>query len=808
MDYEKLGAFYLGRTYDSKKRSTRDDLLLYDSKDLVTHAACFGMTGSGKTGLCVVLLEEAAIDGIPAIIVDPKGDLSNLLLTFPELRGEDFAPWIPEGAAQRKGLSTEAYAGKQAALWREGLAQWGEDGERIRRLRQSADFAVYTPGSEAGLPVSLLKSFDVPAPAVVEDRELLRERIQATVISLLGLLGLDADPVRSREHILLSLIFDRAWQEGRELDLAKLIMEIQNPPVKRVGVLDLDAFYPAKDRFELAMTMNNVLASPGFEAWLTGEPLNLERMLYTDGGKPRHAIFSIAHLGDAERMFFVSTLLNQTVSWMRRQSGTTSLRALLYMDEIAGYLPPVANPPSKGPMMTLLKQARAFGLGVVLSTQNPKDIDYKAMSNMGTWFVGRLQTDRDQDRVLDGLAGAVAGTGGEFDRQGMEATLAGLGKRVFLMYNVHEDGPEVFHTRWALSYLPGPLTRAQIKTLTAIRKAGALAPSEAAQPVRAEAEAPALRPRPVLPPEVKDYFVPVRQAGPAGAMLSYAPALAGFADVGFHRARPKCDGEESCAFWTPVEDSAAPVDWEDAKPIEMEADELETEPYAAAGYDSLPKAAAKARSYTTWNRRFVQWLYTDQRKQLFKSPSLGMVSELGETEGEFRSRLGMAAREERDRLVEKLRKKYEPKIRRIEERIRRAEAVVEREAEQSKRQKLQSTISIGASLLGALFGRKLASRTNIGKAGTAVRSINRASKEAGDVQRAKDNVEAFEQQLADLEAEFAEEARLIEERVDPRAEEFETIEVRPKKSDISTKLVALVWLPYWADEHQNRKPAW
>jgi len=419
MDYEKLGAFYLGRTYDSKKRSTRDDLLLYDSKDLVTHAACFGMTGSGKTGLCVVLLEEAAIDGIPAIIVDPKGDLSNLLLTFPELRGEDFAPWIPEGAAQRKGLSTEAYAGKQAALWREGLAQWGEDGERIRRLRQSADFAVYTPGSEAGLPVSLLKSFDVPAPAVVEDRELLRERIQATVISLLGLLGLDADPVRSREHILLSLIFDRAWQEGRELDLAKLIMEIQNPPVKRVGVLDLDAFYPAKDRFELAMTMNNVLASPGFEAWLTGEPLNLERMLYTDGGKPRHAIFSIAHLGDAERMFFVSTLLNQTVSWMRRQSGTTSLRALLYMDEIAGYLPPVANPPSKGPMMTLLKQARAFGLGVVLSTQNPKDIDYKAMSNMGTWFVGRLQTDRDQDRVLDGLAGAVAGTGGEFDPQGM-----------------------------------------------------------------------------------------------------------------------------------------------------------------------------------------------------------------------------------------------------------------------------------------------------------------------------------------------------------------------------------------------------
>ncbi len=464
-DFEKLGVFYLGRPYDLAAKQAKPGWLLYDSKDLVTHAVCVGMTGSGKTGLCIGLLEEAAIDGIPALIIDPKGDLANLMLSFPQLRGEDFASWINEDDARKKGLSPADYATQQAELWKKGLGDWGQSGERIQKLRDAADVVVYTPGSNAGIPVSILKSFAAPSQEILDDAELLRERISTTVTSLLGLVGVEADPIKSREHILLSTILNHTWEAGQDLDLATLIQQIQTPPVAKIGVLDLDSFYPSKERFALAMQLNNLLAAPGFSAWLEGEALDVGQMLHSPGGKPRLAIFSIAHLNDAERMFFVTLLLSQTLGWVRAQSGTTSLRAILYMDEIFGYFPPVANPPSKQPLLTLLKQARAFGLGVVLATQNPVDLDYKGLANTGTWFIGRLQTERDKARVLGGLEGAAASSGKKFDKQAMEQLLAGLGNRVFLMNNVHEDASEVFQTRWTLSYLRGPLTRTQIKTL-------------------------------------------------------------------------------------------------------------------------------------------------------------------------------------------------------------------------------------------------------------------------------------------------------------------------------------------------------
>jgi len=464
-DFEKLGVFYLGKEYDLAAKRRKEDLVLYDSRDLVTHAVCVGMTGSGKTGLCISLLEEAAIDGVPALVIDPKGDLGNLMLTFPELRGADFLPWVNEEEARRKGVEPAVYAESQAALWKRGLAEWGQDGERIRRLREAAEFAIYTPGSSAGLPLSILKSFQAPEKVVLDDGDLRRERVATTATSLLALVGVDADPVQSREHILLSTILDNAWRQGLDLDLAGIIQQIQDPPVQRIGVFDLESFFPSKKRFGLAMTLNNLLASPGFSAWLEGEPLDIGRLLWTPAGKPRVAIISIAHLSDAERMFFVSLLLTQVVGWMRTQSGTTSLRALLYMDEIFGFFPPVANPPSKQPLLTLLKQARAYGLGVLLATQNPVDLDYKGLGNTGTWLLGRLQTDRDKQRVLEGLEGASGGA--RFDRAAMERTLAGLGNRVFLMHNVHEDAPVVFESRWAMSYLRGPLTRVQIKELMA-----------------------------------------------------------------------------------------------------------------------------------------------------------------------------------------------------------------------------------------------------------------------------------------------------------------------------------------------------
>jgi len=464
-DFEKLGVFYLGRSYDLAKKKRGEDLVLYDSRDLVTHAVCVGMTGSGKTGLCLSLIEEAAIDGVPAILIDPKGDLCDLLLTFPGLSADEFRPWINEEDAARKGVSPDEYAKQQADLWRKGLAEWGQDGDRIRRLKDAAEFAIYTPGSSAGLPVSIVASFAAPPAAARDDEEALRERVASTATGLLTLLGISADPLKSREHILVSTILADAWSGGEDLTLEALIARIQTPGVKRIGVVDLEAFFPAKERFELAMSLNNLLAAPGFASWLEGDPLDVGRLLRTAAGKPRIAIFSIAHLSDAERMFFVTLLLNQTVAWMRTQSGTTSLRAILYMDEIAGYFPPVAAPPAKAPLLTLLKQGRAFGLGVVLATQNPVDLDYKGLSNTGTWLLGRLQTERDKARVLEGLEGAAAGAAKKFDRGRMGEVLAGLGNRVFLMNDVHEDEPVVFESRWAMSYLRGPLTRAQIKTL-------------------------------------------------------------------------------------------------------------------------------------------------------------------------------------------------------------------------------------------------------------------------------------------------------------------------------------------------------
>ncbi len=469
-DFEKLGVFYLGREYDWQNRKPKPELLLYDSRDLTTHAVCVGMTGSGKTGLCLALLEEAAIDGIPAIIIDPKGDLGNLLLTFPDLKPDDLKPWLDPADAARKGVTLDQLAEKTAVSWREGLAEWGQDPSRIAKFRDSADIAIYTPGSDAGLPLTVLRSFAPPSKAILENADALRERISAAVSGLLALVGIEADPLRSREHILLSNLLDRAWRAGQNVDLAGLVRQIQSPPLEKIGAVDLESFYPAKERFELAMTLNNLLASPGFAGWMQGEPLDIQRLLWTEQGKPRLSILSIAHLSDPERMFFVTILLNEMISWMRAQSGTSSLRALLYMDEVFGYFPPTANPPSKMPMLTLLKQARAFGLGVVLATQNPVDLDYKGLSNAGTWFLGRLQTERDKGRVLDGLQGASETAGAKFDRPQMEKILASLGSRVFLMNNVHEDHPVVFQSRWALSFLRGPLSRDQIHELMQPRK--------------------------------------------------------------------------------------------------------------------------------------------------------------------------------------------------------------------------------------------------------------------------------------------------------------------------------------------------
>jgi len=797
-DFEKLGVFYLGRPYDLDEKKPKEGLLLYDSKDLVTHAVCVGMTGSGKTGLCITLLEEAAIDSIPAIIIDPKGDLSNLLLTFPNLAPEDFAPWLNEGED----------ATQKAQLWKDGLASWGQDGERIRRLRDAAEFRVYTPGSNAGIPVSILKSFDAPNETIREDNELLGERINTTVTSLLGLIGVTADPLRSREHILISNILQQEWSAGRNLDIAGLIQRIQSPSITKIGVMELDAFFPAGDRLELAMALNHLLASPTFASWMEGEPLDVQNLLYTPAGKPRLSIFSIAHLGDAERMFFVSLLLNQVLGWVRMQSGTTSLRAILYMDEIFGYFPPVANPPSKLPLLTLLKQGRAFGLGVVLATQNPVDLDYKGLANTGTWFIGRLQTERDKARVLEGLEGIAAGSGQKFDKQEMEETLAGLSNRIFLLNNVHDDAPVVFETRWAMSYLRGPLTRTQIKLLMDPLKSHT-APQPPLTPISpppgVAPSAPSAQQRPSLSPDITQYYIPVRSS--SDAKLIYQPMLLGAAEIHYSKSK-SIDVNQQVTLLATINDGPIDLDWDEATPIDLPAEDLESDPQPNTQFAETPAKATKAKNYATWRKDFASWLYRNQRLELLESPSLDIASNPGESERDFRVRLQQIAREQRDQSVEKLRQKYATRFAQLEDRKRRAEQAVAREAEQAKDQKLQTAISFGATLLSSFMGRKRASMSTIGRATTAVRGVSRTMKQSEDVDRAEDNVAAVTQRLAELEAEFKAEADTIERSFDPQTEQLGTVSLKPTKANINVKLLTLVWAPYWQTAGGQAKPAW
>ena len=666
-DFEKLGVFYLGRAYDPEAKATTPEPLLYDAKDLTTHAVCVGMTGSGKTGLGIGLIEEAALDGIPAIVIDPKGDMGNLLLTFPNLSAADFRPWVDEGEAARKQMTPDDYAAKTSATWAKGLESWGQDGARIARLRAAADFAIYTPGSRAGLPLSILSSLDAPPPGFADDAAALRDRVSSAVSGLLALAGVEADPIQSREHILLSNIVDREWRAGKNLDLLTVIQAVQEPGLDRIGVLPLESFFPAKDRFALAMRLNNLAASPGFSAWTEGEPLNIQRLLYTPEGKPRVSILSIAHLSDAERMFFVTVLLNEVLAWTRRQTGTSTLRALLYMDEIFGYFPPTATPPSKAPMLTLLKQARAFGLGIVLSTQNPVDLDYRGLSNTGTWFIGRLQTERDKARVIEGLTSAAAGEG--LDRATLDRLMANLGSRIFLMRNVNEDAPVLFESRWCMSYLRGPLSPAQMGALMADRKSAA----PAAAPIPAASSAAPAAPTPasaktVLPSSIAQTYLRPQNL-PAGTPVTYRPALFASARIHFVDLKQKLDAWQTVRHLVIPDSAGGNLLWTEARPAPEGEDRA---PLAGAAHDNVPADLSDPKRYAQHEKDYKSFLAEMFTMELASLPEHKLVANPGESEGDFRIRAGQLLREKRDEEIGELRKKYAAKLAQFAERERRA----------------------------------------------------------------------------------------------------------------------------------------
>ncbi len=780
--FETLGQFYLGRQLDADtgKPLVQETPLLYDASDLTTHAVCVGMTGSGKTGLGVALLEEAAIDGIPALIVDPKGDLTNLALQFPKLDPADFQPWASPDAANRAGMTVEAYAASQAELWRKGLARWGQDGERIARLQKSAEVVVYTPGSTAGIPVSVIGSLECPPPQLLEDAELFSTHVETTVASLLALIGQQADVTHSREGVFLSALLHDAWEKGESPDLEELVRRIQQPPVQKIGVLDVETFYPQKDRFQLVLSLNNLLASPGFAVWREGVPLDVGQLLYTPEGKPRLAVFSIAHLGDAQRMFFVSMLLGATLAWMRRQSGTTSLRALFYMDEIFGYFPPTANPPSKKPLLTMMKQARAFGLGVVLATQNPADLDYKGLSNAGTWLIGRLQTERDKLRLLDGLAGLGV------DRARVDAMLGRLGKRVFLMNNVHESEPVLFESRWALSYLYGPMTREQIRQLPR--------PSALSAPVAVTPVIPVRESAPVTLPETTGaapLVTGVRQIYPRSASQGarLAPVLIGLAKVRFRDVKAKLDLTRETVINAPFPSGLEGVEWEAG----LSLDDFSEQAPKAVFWGELPPEGMRAKSYDGWKRDLAHWLVDHQTLRLFECESNGMLSEPDEEEHAFRLRLRQSLREERDLRMAQLRERYGKREEALKKRLQSAEERERSREAQAGESRMQTVISVGSTLLSMLFGRKRLSATTVSKAATAARGVSRSVKKGSDLNAAREQIETIRVEIDELEAALQKELLELSDQLDPLSVALKMREIRPTRTGTRVEWVALGW---------------
>lgn len=825
--------FYLGRLLDSKNAKITTNPLEYDPADLTTHAVVTGMTGSGKTGLCVALLEEAALQGVPAIIIDPKGDLTNLILHFPELAPQDFQPWIDPEMARRADKTMEQAADEASSAWRNGLKEWGIDQERVLALKNAAQFAIFTPGSDAGIPVSVVSSLAAPDLDWESNREILRERISSTVTALLGLVGLnDLDPIRSREHILLSNIFEEHWSKREDIELTELILQTQTPPFDKLGAFPIDTFFPPKERMELAMVLNNILAAPAFEAWREGQPLDIQSLLFTDDGRPRHSIFYLAHLPDGERMFFVTLLLSAVETWMRTQSGSSSLRALLYMDEIYGYLPPTAMPPSKGPLLRMLKQARAFGLGLLLATQNPVDIDYKALSNAGTWFIGKLQTERDKDRLLDGLESLAGG----IPRATMDKLISSLGKRVFVMNNVHDKTPLVFQTRWVMNFLAGPITRNQIPALNELANAGV---SPRSAPVPASAARRESKPqtsvenpipsasqptpeihhksqavnqksegsltKPALPAGVREYYLPQNnslpeafqsvgramsaQAGNQGVL--YRPALLAAAQVRILDRKYGVDTEITRAVLVDSLDRRGLVRWDEFSYDGPSLDKMDGMPTPSARYSAIDSPLNDSKLMTALQKDFTDWAYRNSIITVRANQILKIYSAPDVSQAEFMKACADAARDARDAEISKKTSSIDKKIKAMEDKLVREERELREDEADLQARKLEAganLLELGAGLVG--FGRK----KNVSTQFTKHRMTENAK---ADVQESVESIAQYKKGIVELQREREEAVAEINDRWGRVVNEVSEVTLTPKKTDIYVSLFGVAWKPFY-----------
>ncbi len=811
--------FFLGKLTDPVSGETGDELMLYDGDDLTTHALVVGMTGSGKTGLCIDLLEETALNNIPALMIDPKGDITNTLLHFPDLLPADFAPWVNADQARREGKTVEEVAQATAELWRNGLAGWDIGRERIQALKDSVQFSIYTPGSDAGRPISILASLAAPDLPWQGNEELLREQITGTVTALLGLTGMtDIDPVQSREHILLANIFENAWSQDRDLDLGELIMQTQSPPFEKLGFFDVNTFFPEKDRFKLAMNLNNIVASPGFQSWLEGEALDIESLMYGNDGKAKHTVFYIAHLNDDERMFFVTLLFSAVETWMRTKKGTGSLRSLIYFDEIFGYLPPIGNPPSKEPMLRLLKQARAFGVGLVLASQNPVDIDYKAMSNAGTWFIGKLGTEQDKNRLLDGLTSA---SGAGLKRSEYDKLISSIGKRVFLARNVHEKAPALFRTRWAMNYLAGPMTRTQIPALNKLAGVDAPQPDSmsgdavipapiinqgAAAPVEEEMTVylPGTRTPPGVPAHVGEYFLPANQnlaeaarsrgrSIPIAAQehgLIYHPVLLAQANVLFSNRKYQLDEEITVAALIEEPDERGFIRWEEHRLDGFDSRTMARNPAPQSRFAALERPLADSKSMRTLKSDFADWIYGEVAAVVKANETLSVYAGPNVDEVEFEEMCLEAAEEKQEAEIDKLEARYHKKIESLEKKLQREERELREDEAALDRTKQEEMTTYAETIFSFFGGRKRSLSSAMSKRGKRARARE-------DVQESIEEIASLKEDMSELEEELKHEVAEIEDKWAEIAADVTEIRVAPYKKNIDVNLFGVGWLPHY-----------
>jgi hypothetical protein len=767
--YEKLGLFYLGKEIDKETLETTEALTLLKNKNFTTHAAIIGMTGSGKTGLGIGLIEEAAIDNIPSIVIDPKGDMGDLCLTDPDFSAERFEPWVRDEALS-KGEDPGEYAKKTASMWKDGIESWGQSAERVARFA-SVQKRIYTPGSSAGLPINILSSLETPPPEIMEESDTFASFLKSTTVSLLSLIGEDTDTLDSPEYILLAQILTKSWLAGEDMSIEKIIGQIINPTFKKIGVLPLEDFFPQDKRFKLATRFNALLASPSFALWMQGENLDIQKLLYDENGKAKVSIFSIAHLSDEERMFFVTLLLNRYIAWMRRQSGTSRLKTILYMDEIYGFFPPTKNPPSKEPMLLLLKQARAFGIGVVLSTQNPVDLDYKGLSNIGTWFIGRLQTNQDIERVIDGLGGQI---GSSFEKSEIKTLLANLKKRTFFLKSAHLEDIRLFGTRWVLSYLKGPLKKGDISSLMAPFREKR---DESMPPIRKATAGRKTYQH--IDTSIPQYFEP----DPSGHN-DFFSTLGAKVTVRFFNQRRGIDEESTRILSLPVEEQMQRIDWEEAQEDDTDFENFPHVSPKEAHFTPLPQVVLEDKGLRRSIRELKDHLYQTEHITLWRCNSPRLESRVGESRADFVVRLDDLLQEKKEEEIEKLKERYAKKEKVLLDRLARAKERVEKEEADST----SSLIDAGISVLGALFGK-----TSVTKIGRAVNKGGKILKERGEMSRAQQRVAAVQDDIDALADELDEKIDLLSEKYNVDNCEIKELKIKPRKTDIDVESCAVVW---------------